>query len=336
MNFSFLLRELGKKMYIEKYLRWWWKLCGALVIMHQSNRRAGVVNMSAQWIFGAKLVVSSAVIVGLAACGDKQPVPTDVQTFDSDAAVTSRLSGAAVQVSFSPTTIEVPEEEEVPDGPQAEDAVALNGALSHDTGALTIRIGDSNFIVDDDGPDDAGLIQADGAEAVTATITTDGETAGYDYLAALTLSNTALSPATIYEGVIGIGTRPEDVRTSGSATFDGTLFGTTGDFDAATDVAGMVSITANFAGAGSVDAAFTNITGADFDALTVTGMAIDSTRFSSDTGVVTLAGDAVAADVSTQGQFFGLDATLGGADEVGGTVSIATDAANTRFTFIGD
>ncbi len=214
-------------------------------------------------------------------------------------------------------------------------SVSSSGSIAHDSGRLELDDGTYLFI-DADGPDASGNV-SDGAGGATGLVLPILSTT-YTYVTDYGLTYTVNGTRYDVIGVAGIVTSAPDMPSGGSATYSGEAFASSLD---ATTVAtsndfylynGVSTVDVNFgAGTATVNLdAFTTKAGTGtqtFDQIQGTGIVISGAHFTGGTWVTMQGGvavNAVGASVSTtsNGTFFGYDASISAPAEVGGVVSI--------------
>lgn len=149
----------------------------------------------------------------------------------------------------------------------------------------------------------------------------------------------------------GVATRPQDMPSSGNASYTGEAVGTlvtgTQGFDLAS---GTSTVNANF-GNSTVDVTMNGFTvrdqtsgatnNAPLDTVAVNGMTIADNGFSGGTAEVSLNGSGVNVtgtntSHTAQGHFFGFDTGTSEPDEIGGSLLVTGDSGRIVTTFIGD
>lgn len=261
--------------------------------------------------------------IALAACNtagdsgvssDGTALSGDYQLFTSTNAVTSTVSGAAIQLTSTPNDTQV---------------VGITGTMTHDTGATTLDDG-TYELVDTDGFSPNGLL-TDGISALAVT-PVQGFSTSYSYMRAYKQGYITNGTAYSTEGVFGIATQPADMPTSGGATWAGEAEGTFETSAGITDLDnGTASVTANFAsrtvtvrmdGFDTVSRSTGQNSPVGFDAVQISAMDITGNAFSGGT-ITAQNGNTPISVVGTRqkqsasGRFFGLTAA-GTPDEVGG------------------
>lgn len=287
-------------------------------------------------------------VCALAACGGGStnssggtttPTPTSgsftYQTLNSTADATSDLVGNAVRTNGSTAALDV---------------TTSSGTLKHDTGATTISDG-TVTLTDPDGASNSVLMDSSGATSTQGTL---GFTGNYDSVTDYRLTYTANGTNFDSIGVGGVATRPQDMPSSGNATYTGEAVGTLVTGSQGFDLAGGTSTVSASFGTGTTgtvnvtmngftvrDQASGTTNNAPLDVITVNGMTIADNGFSGGTAGVSLNGASVNVtgtntSHSAQGHFFGFDTGTSQPDEVGGSVLITGDSGRIVTTFIGD
>lgn len=280
--------------------------------------------------YAALLAISACSPTGFSAGAPSEHIPQSYEETSSVAASTSTLGGSAIRIATAPGS----------DAMASLDSVATTGSVTHDTGRIELDDGTYLFI-DADGFTPTGALD-DGAGATGARIDTGlgavftGSYAyvipySFDYLDGMVHTSV---------GAAGMVTASSDMPSDGSAVYTGEsalLAGLTAGAGLYNYANGESTVTVDF-GAGTVDVlmgAFAEVNSggvivaaadAPLDQVHGTGLLISGAHFTGGNWVTLKDGvvvDAVGAGavITSNGTFFGYDASISGPDEVAGVVS---------------
>ena len=282
-----------------------------------------------------------ALLCALPACNTLDPARTstsgnnlssDYERLASTANATSTLGGVALKLRPIPTATQLS---------------TSSGTLDHATGATTINDG-TYTLVDPDGFTENGLL-TDGVSTLFST-PAQGFTGNYDFARVYSHAYFINTVPFVATGVYGVVTRPEDMPTTGSATYTGeaqaSYFNTTSNFDLnngrseidANFVDGTVNVTTDgFEITNRATGVSANI---GFNGIKITGMDVFGNQFSGGTIETELNGRTVEiitdrAQESALGRFFGLT-NSGQPDEAGGIGYLRGEDGSLTTIFLAD
>ncbi len=292
----------------------------------------------------ALLAVSACSPTGFSAGAPSEHIPQSYEETSSTAASTSTLGGSAIRIAATPGSVD------------SLDSVATSGSVTHDTGRIELDDGTYLFI-DADGFDVAGALD-DGAGATGARFDTGAAasfTGSYAYVIPYSFEYLDGTVAHTSAGAAGIVTASSDMPSGGSAVYSGessVLAGPTGGASLYNYANGESTVTVDF-GAGTVDVlmgAFAEINragvivaaaDAPLDQVQGTGLLISGVHFTGGNWVTLKDGVVVnavgaGAVITSNGTFFGYDASISGPDEVAGVVSALSPTGLLAGIYIAD